>query len=312
MISSRSLLCSSLVLVLAGCGSATDFSTPGAGALGSDPEPAATGAVSAALTLESATRVVPPGAEIYACQDFQNPYGADVAIVKSTSTMTLGSHHMFAFVMPNDQLSLYGSLADCPGGGIEFHEYLHTSQLPEDQMSYPPGVGRLLSASTGFRMMLHLLNTGADPLNAHVALGLESVDPETLPGKAASMFLNNLGLTVPVGKSTQAATFTLPSSVMMLRVSSHMHQHGSRFTATTGDGAMLYTTNVWNEPVPRLFDPPLAMAQGTKITWSCDFDNDSGRILSFGESAATNEMCILSAAFFDTVGTQMDAQYPLR
>jgi hypothetical protein len=309
----RSLsLASSLLFALTGCGSATDFSdVTGGAATGSNGEPATTGATSAPLTLTTTDRVVPPGAEIYGCQDFQNPFGRDVAIVKSTSSMTPGSHHMFAFVMENQDLSLYDSLADCPNGGVEFHEYLHTSQLPEDHLTYPPGVGRLLSSNTGVRIMLHLLNTGADPLTAHVEFGLENVRPDAVPGKAASMFLNNLGLQVPVGKSRQSASFVLPSSVMMLRMSSHMHQHGAHFTATTSDGTMLYTTDTWNEPVPRLFDPPLSMAQGTKIDWSCDFENDTGSMLAFGESAAKNEMCILSASFFDTVGAQINAQYPL-
>ncbi|HEX4336554.1 MAG TPA: hypothetical protein VH062_11610 [Polyangiaceae bacterium] len=297
-------------LLLAGCGSATDFSATNGGT-GTDGEPSTTGTASETLTLTTSDRIVPPGAEIYGCQDFQNPYGKDVAIVRSTSSMTPGSHHMFAFVMPNDELSLYDSLADCPNGGVEFHEYLHTSQLPEDHMAYPPGVGRMLPSGSGFRIMLHLLNTGTDPLVARVDFGLEHVAPTAVPGKAASMFLNNLALQVPVGKSTQRATFTLPSSVMMLRVSSHMHQHGALFAATTGDGSMLYTSDVWNEPIPRLFDPPLSIPAGTTITWSCEFNNDTGSMLAFGESAAKNEMCILSASFFDTVGAQMNAQYPL-
>jgi hypothetical protein len=308
---SRSLL-PSLVIALTGCGSASDFSDARSGAAtGTGSAASATGTTSAPLTLATSDRIVAPGAEVYGCQDFENPYGRDVAIVESTSRMTAGSHHMFAFVMPNEQLSLFDSLADCPGGGIEFHDYLHTSQLPEDHLTYPPGVGRILSATTGFRIMIHLLNTGDAPLAAHVAFGMTDVAPDSVPGKAASMFLNNLGLEVPVGKSTQSATFTVPSHIMMLRLASHMHQHGARFTAVTGDGTMLYTSNVWNEPVPRLFDPPLSIAQGTKVTWSCEFENDTGSMLKFGESAATNEMCILSAAFFDTVGAQMNAQYPL-
>ena len=299
-----------VVLSIAGCGSATDFADL-SGSSSSTGSAAATGSSAAALTLTTADRVVAPGAEIYGCQDFDNPFGEDVAIVETTSTMTEGSHHMFAFVLPNTSLSLYGALTDCPAGGIEFHDYVHTSQLPQDHMKYPPGVGHVFPTTSGFRLMIHLLNTGGDPLAAHVELGVKHVGLGSVTGKAASMFLNNFGLQVPVGKSTQTASFTLPRSMMLLRAASHMHRHGAGFTATTNDGTILFATNVWDEPTPRFFDPPLSLKQGTTITWSCDFQNDTGKMLTFGESAATNEMCILSAAFFDMTGAPLSVQYPL-
>ena len=62
--------------------------------------------------------------------------------------------------------------------------------------------------------------------------------------------------------------------------------------------------------MPRVCDPPLPIHGGDLITWSCDFDNDTGATLRFGESAATNEMCIFSAAFYDATGYQMNAQFP--
>ena len=38
------------------------------------------------VVLRTAMRMVEPGGEIYACQDFKNPFQTDVAIVESTST----------------------------------------------------------------------------------------------------------------------------------------------------------------------------------------------------------------------------------
>jgi hypothetical protein len=263
-----------------------------------------------AVVLRTAVRMVDPGGEIYACQDFKNPFGTDVAVVESTSTMTQGAHHMFAFVLGESDLSLYGSMADCPSGGLEFHDYLHTSQIPSDRVTYPADVGRLFSTGSGIRIMLHLLNTSAESVDASVDFKINYVEPSAVGGKAASMFLNNLGLKVPVGKSTQTGTYLVPSDISLLRGTSHMHSHGARFAATLSDGTMLYESSVWEEPVPRVFDPPLSLAKGTKITWSCDFENDTGSTLAFGESAAKNEMCIFSAMFYDTVGAQLTAQFP--
>jgi hypothetical protein len=263
-----------------------------------------------AVTMTTAPRQVAPGGEIYACQDFKNPFGRDVAITESESSMTPGSHHMFAFELGEVDLSLFGALTDCPQGGIEFHEYVHTSQIPNDRVVYPEGVGRLFVAAAGFRIMIHLLNTSAEPIDANVMFGLNYVEPDAVPNKAASMFLNNLGLRVPVGKSTQSGKFVVPNDVMMLRASSHMHRHGSHFIATTSSGTMLYESSTWDEPTPRVFEPPMLVHAGDEITWACDFDNDSGATLGFGESAARNEMCIYSASFYDAKGWQMNAQYP--
>jgi hypothetical protein len=262
------------------------------------------------VVLRTARRMVEPGGEIYACQDFKNPFASDVAIVQSTSTMTRGAHHMFAFALEENALSLYGAMTDCPSGGLEFHEYLHTSQLPSDRVTYPADVGHLLPASSGVRIMLHLLNTAAEPIEAGVDFKMNYVLPSAVEGKAAPMFLNNLGLKVPAGKSTQTGTYTVPKDIALLRGSSHMHRHGAHFTATLSDGTMLYETNVWDEPVPRVFDPPLPISGGAQITWSCDFENDAGFILTFGESAANNEMCIYSAIFYDEVGAPLTAQFP--
>jgi hypothetical protein len=319
----RAFLYSTSLLALAACGggNAEPGATAPLGAAGAAGEMngtggstgetgGATGVLPLAVTLTTAPRQVAPGAEIYACQDFKNPFGRDVAITESESTMTAGSHHMFAFELPEVGLSLYDALRDCPQGGIEFHEYVHTSQIPNDRVVYPDGVGRLFVGAAGFRIMIHLLNTGAEPMGASVKFGMNYVEPNAVPYKAASMFLNNLGLKVPVGKSTQTGTFVLPSDVMMLRASSHMHRHGSHFVATTGAGTMLYESSVWEEPVPRVFNPPLAVHAGDKITWSCDFENDTGTTLGFGESAAKNEMCIFSASFYDGTGYQMNTQYP--
>jgi hypothetical protein len=316
-------LCSTSLLGLAACGAGnagSDGATPlgaagAAGAMngtgGSTGETGGTGGLAPlAVTLTTAPRQVAPGAEIYACQDFRNPFGKDVAITESESTMTKGSHHMFAFELPEADLSLFDTLTDCPQGGIEFHEYVHTSQTPEERVLYPAGVGRLFVSAAGFRIMIHLLNTSAEPMAANVTFGLGYVDPSAVPNKAASMFLNNLGLRVPAGKSTQTGAFVVPSDIMMLRAASHMHRHGSHFIASTASGTMLYESSVWDEPTPRIFDPPMPIHAGDKITWACDFENDTGATLGFGESAAKNEMCIFAASFYDGTGYQMNAQYP--
>jgi hypothetical protein len=269
--------------------------------------PASAGA-SSDYTFTTGHFSVPPGGEVYKCQDFTNPFGKDIGIVQEVTTLAPGSHHMFAFVMPNNQLTLQGSLADCPSGGVEFHEYLTTSGSPLATTSYPPSTGRIFSASNGVRLNVHLINADSAPKDAFVAYKVTYVDPTTLTNKVASIFLNQVGVRVPPGTSTQSKTYTLTQDINLLDDASHMHKRGVHFVASTDTGQMLYDGTDWQEPKLKSFDPPLHLAAGTKITWSCTYNNDSGRTLSFGESAANNEMCIFPGEFYNATGQQISYQ----
>jgi hypothetical protein len=85
-----------------------------------------------------------------------------------------------------------------------------------------------------------------------------------------------------------------------------MHKQGSNFVATTDDDAAvdmigtLYAENDWSEPQPRAYpyDPPVTLHAGTHITFSCDFTNPNSYTLTFGQSAETNEMCILHGMYW--------------
>jgi hypothetical protein len=215
---------------------------------------------------------------------------------------------MFAFVLPNGQLSLKDNLVDCPGGGVEFHDYLTTSGSPEQVTTYKPGVGRVFAGGNGLRLNVHLINAGTDPRDAFVTFKVTYNDPSTLKQKAASIFLNQVLLSVPPGTSTQSRTYTLNQEIWLMGDASHMHKRGVRFQATTDKGDMLYDGTDWEEPKPKSFDPPLHLMPGTKITWACTYNNDTGQTLSFGESAANNEMCIFPGEFYNPTGQQISYQ----
>jgi hypothetical protein len=264
------------------------------------------------FVIQTGTFTVDPGGEVYKCQDFTNPFGGkSVGVVATETDLTKGSHHMFAFVMPNEQLSLFDGLSDCPGGGTEFHEYLTTAASPHMSTAYADGIGRYFDAANGLRMNVHLFNSTSEPVDAFIKLTVKTVDPGRLKYKAASIFLNYLGLKVPPGVSTQTGSYVLPTDIWLLGAASHMHRLGTHFEAKTDDGTMLYQTDEWAEPAPARFDPPLALTTGTRIDWSCEYANDTGTTITFGDSAVKNEMCIFPGEFYNEQGEQLTAQYPV-
>src|SRR5262249_9217561 len=92
-------------------------------------------------------------------------------------------------------------------------------------------------------------------------------------------------------------TCTLPKDVYFIGAVAHMHKHAIGQTATLGDGTMIYQTNTWESPF-QMFTPSMFLKQGTQITFTCTYNNDSGGPLYFGESAMSNEMCIFDGQFY--------------
>jgi hypothetical protein len=236
------------------------------------------------------------GAEVYKCQDFDNPFGKDIAIVSSESIMSPGSHHFAAFRIAG---LTAGPMIDCPSGGLEAHEFIHAAQQVDQITSYPPNVGRFLPATDGLRLMVHYLNATGQPKHADGAtFSMQHVDPDRIQYKAAGVFLNNIGISVPPGQSSAAKSFALQSDIKLLLAVSHMHSHGVGFTSSTSDGRNLFESTQWAEPRAAEFKPPMEISAGTAIAWTCSFQNDTGRTLTFGQSAASDEMCIFNGVYY--------------
>ena len=84
---------------------------------------------------------------------------------------------------------------------------------------------------------------------------------------------------------------------------SHMHARAVGFTAKTNNAPPQICASgpdVWNEPPPKVFSPPIDIASGTTITWTCAYDNETQSPMTFGEHASNNEMCIFSGIFYTT------------
>jgi hypothetical protein len=249
------------------------------------------------LVLTTTPFTLNPGEEKFKCQNFVNTIGKDAAVVQITSHMPKGSHHAYVFHDPMFN-SNTNSVADC--SGTEFHDYLLLTQAPDDVQTYPADTGRSLPANYGFRILMHYLNAGIDPTQASVTAKLAYVDANKVGHLAAQMELNQGILNVPPGTSTQSHSFTVPYDISVFYAISHMHKQGVHFKAATSAGTTIYETTEWDEPKPLLYSPPLVIPGNAVITYSCDYKNDTGKTLTFGQSASMNEMCILFTQFYAT------------
>jgi len=241
---------------------------------------------------------VPAGSEAFACQNFANPNGANqLVFVETESFMTTGSHHMFLMEGGSNTNGPLETEQTNPNGcnGLQFSTMVHSAQTPQTTLKYPAGVGAKLNGGTGLRMVAHYFNTSTAAVTPDVRVLLYVANPGEVTQLAGFLFGNVASINVQPGRTGQAhGTWTMPYDLSMLFFVSHMHSHATNFVATV-NGQVLYQTTEWDAPTPIEFNPMKQIAGGSVIDWTCSYDNTTGSIaLQFGESAKTNEMCIIN------------------
>lgn len=236
---------------------------------------------------------IQPGAEVYKCQNFANPFGGDVEVSTFESHMTPGSHHLLLFYKDGAK---DGPIEDC--SGLEFAATPYSTQLPDDSVAFPPGVAAAVPSTQGLRLQSHYLNTSSETITAKVQMTFHLAAPGTVTDHAGVLFIVQPSIFVPANSTKDIHySCTVPQEMSVLKTASHMHKHGTKFVSTVA-GAPFYETNTWDEPTPALFDPPRALHAGDPLNFTCTFVNTSPSPLTFGESAASNEMCLLVASFY--------------
>jgi hypothetical protein len=277
-------------------GDATTTTSTGAGGTTGGGGSAGTGGsapMGDVVTLKMDEFPVAKGEEVYKCQNFANPFGGQGDIQEFASHMSAGSHHMLLFYEAD---ATDGPLEDC--SGLEFQATPYGSQQPDDSLTFPPGVAASFPSNYGIRLQAHYLNTTADAITAKVEVDFTMAEPGTVQQYAGVLFMVQTDIHVPPHE-TQTVTrdCSVPFDMNVIKASSHMHQHGINFTSTVANQPFFDTT-AWSDPVPELFSPAKPLTNGDPIHFACTFENAGDTTLTFGESAQTNEMCILTASFY--------------
>ncbi|MDB4965136.1 MAG: hypothetical protein JWN44_825 [Myxococcales bacterium] len=244
------------------------------------------------------TFTVAPGEERYECRDFANPFGgAEAAIARFESHLSPGAHHLLLFYKPGAR---DGAPERCSGTELAAGPY--GSQRSDDALAYPSGVGAVVPSTSGFRVQAHYLNASTAPLTATVQLRMIVAPPASVRDHAAVLFFTNTNLDIPAGATGAVATksCTLPFDVNLIQATGHMHRHGVAFfaSASASPSETLFDSHAWQDVAPALFEPPVHLAAGTSITFSCTYDNPGPTALGYGDSAQSNEMCIFTAQFY--------------
>jgi hypothetical protein len=287
-----------LVLALAaGCGH-----NPAANPDGGSPDGGANGK-SYALTPFS----LAPGEEKIMCY-YVPADGVDRMLSAFTIDMKPGSHHLVVFRIQDDGTMPASGPTPCTQLDIPvgFDGMLPGSQVPHAEYKLPDGVAMRFNGDHGLYFQSHYINTSmTETITSGVTFSFTTMPDAQVQQTAGMIFYSNFKLNLPVGMASASDKCVAKNDMNLFLATGHMHRHGLTFDATVA-GTPLYHADTWDDPPAKIYAPVQVITAGQEVDWTCTYNNDTGAPLRFGNSAATNEMCILGGIFYPSPGSLTD------
>ncbi|MFN0250249.1 MAG: hypothetical protein ACKV2T_25420 [Kofleriaceae bacterium] len=290
MYKKRSCVMRSICIIL--CAAATAC----ADGSGSPPE-----AVVVSLTTE-----IPAGAEVFRCRYAVLP-DQPLDVERFSHRYTAGSHHILLYPtsLSPVEAAAFGEDFDCTTSGDLGQVGLAygASDEPTGEQRFPDGIGMRFAAQQVVLLEAHYLNATDAPITATVEISLFPAQRpiETLAG---NLFFYNYAILVPPAPARAAASMrcVLPDEVSLQFASSHMHRRGTHYRADlvvpSGARQVLHETDDWESAEPAAFDPALIVPAGSAVEFTCDYVNDVPTVVTEGESAERDEMCMFIASYW--------------
>jgi hypothetical protein len=263
-------------------------------------------------------KTVPAGGEMFLCQYVQLP---DVSgfMVAAKHDYTPGSHHVLLYT---SDLAAIPAGRDQPtdcwagsSGNVMSHARgaIYGGQTPTGEEQMPAGVGLPTTPNQVLVFQVHYLNAGATDLDATVNVDLTlDTNAADVSQRAGVIFFYDPFIDVPAGATAKATMrCPIPSDITLLYASSHYHARGVGYGAyvdTAPDQlgtTPFYTSTSWSSPDNAQLALPVK--GGSLLRFECDYDNSSGTQEYFaGQSAQTNEMCMLIGTYYPEMGQLSD------
>jgi hypothetical protein len=252
---------------------------------------------------------VNPGSEGFWCYYKSIPGSGEVDIGGFRAWMTKGSsHHFITFHGANGP---DGTLVSCAFGSGEWIFATSKSAVIVGT-DLPQNVGLPYKGGDSLTLNVHVVNTGTDV--AHPVVKLNVLYAKDIKYKAGSVFQAMLGanpqIAVPPGgtQTVRATCRAAPGSNFFLWTT-HSHKFTTKDTIdyiSGGQTTNIVTTTDWENPGTHFWAAPnfLTTKAGDTFSYSCTYQNPGALPITFGETAAYNEMCIAIGYYFpvDTTG----------
>jgi hypothetical protein len=152
----------------------------------------------------------------------------------------------------------------------------------------------------------HYLNATDEVMRGQTVVNVDFAEPGHTYIPSGNTAIVNTNLVVAQGESTQSMHCVMDRQMKLWYFAPHMHRWGKEITIDItkgGDKQRLFDT-IWDpsytfHPPENRTDPadPMVLNPGDQIDVTCNWNNDTGRDLSFGF-----EMCVAFGQFVDDQG----------
>jgi len=255
-----------------------------------------------------------PGAEKTFCYYFRTPNTESFAINKWVSKMTPGSHHLIMFTTGTVDKQPPGTVSEagCGFGGSASNvpNWTYSAQTPDQNMQLPTddGTGKALAIeippnTAGF-VQMHYFNASDQAIKAHVTINAEALAAGTAFTKTAAFITYNSAINIPAGATNDVETQTIqttapgfPQGAKFWLMSTHAHKQAIKTEILDGT-SMVFSSTEWEHPGAKTWMSTPFYSFTSGITYRCTYNNSSGRTITSGDSAATDEMCMASGYYF--------------
>jgi hypothetical protein len=296
-------------LLLASCSSSGSVASPGADAGGdtgaSNANPNDISATFGPLTLAG-------GAETTQCIVFPLSNDADAVIASVEAHLSPGSHHVIVYRTTDMATSDPLTCAPFTGIAIGSDVPLFFANKDGETFSFPAGVGEDLPAHQMVKVEAHYINTTAADLQGHATVTFHTTPKASAPPYQAANFVFYGTRTFSIAPNSTASTGTHfqvgPAGTHFFLVSTHQHHLGTRVQAWAskqpGDlSNQIADDKDWANPSWRTLTPQFDFDGTSGLSFSCDWNNTTGKTVTFGESA-NDEMCFVGGYYYPSKGFQ--------
>jgi hypothetical protein len=257
-----------------------------------------------------------PGNETTRCVLKRLPTDKPVNIKEIRTKLAPGSHHLIVYkssaVEEQHEPVPCQPFVDSFSGGAP----LMISEIPEESLSFPPGVGIELAAGQMIRIEAHYLNYFPDEITAHADVTFVLAEEGEVEQQADFLFYGTGQFAIPPNSTAETAWTYLdvPNDSKIFGITGHTHAMGIAvdIEQSTGGavGAPIYPLDqpfIWSEAPVVSYDPPLEFSSGQGVRFRCKWNNTSDKFISFGQSAK-DEMCFLWAYYYPSKGYRLCAE----
>ncbi len=272
----------------------------GAGAWGSG------GAIGDVISRSITVEDIAPGDEDTVCVTHRLSNAAPLRVVEVRGFIDQGSHHMIV------DRSRFGDPSTEPRPCADLQGDDDTrmliAQQKETVFALPEGTAYTLAPHQYLTLEMHYFNSSRTTLDATGTIELVLADPEARDLAEVTMaFTGNPIIALNPHERASVVHYapmegSASSPAQVFALTSHTHQLGVRATieraaSKTAAGVLLHESLDWSEPPLDRFEPPLAFAGGDGLRLTCEYDNSTSRLVTFG-TGFDDEMCFMWLYWF--------------